>query len=192
MVTRKQAKEVGRAGHQWYVQDLCVQCGFIRWVQEAAMLYRQKQCTNTGLCRPCASRKTAIATVKRGADNHNWKGGRSLCSDGYIRVKLYSADPLWLMANKSGYVREHRYVMAQSIGRTLESWEIVHHKNSQRDDNRLENLELLKDMTHHVPSMALEQRIKTLEARVTLLEAENIVLRGSTELIQGENNGHRP
>jgi hypothetical protein len=65
-------------------------------------------------------------------------GYRYTDSDGYVRV-MQRAHP---MANAKGYVPEHRLVMADGLGRPLRRSESVHHRNGDKSDNRLENLEL--------------------------------------------------
>jgi len=52
-------------------------------------------------------------------------------------------------AIKCGYVLEHRVVMENHLKRILSDDEVVHHKNQNKKDNRLENLEVLT-VTEHV------------------------------------------
>lgn len=63
-------------------------------------------------------------------------GSRVLDKSGY--VLLYVKAPV----GRGRYVREHRYVMEQFLKRSLTKDESVHHKNGNKQDNRLENLEL--------------------------------------------------
>jgi hypothetical protein len=51
-------------------------------------------------------------------------------------------------SHKNGYVLEHRYVMSQHLGRSLEKYEDVHHRNGNKKDNRIENLELISHSKH--------------------------------------------
>lgn len=51
---------------------------------------------------------------------------------------------IWLFSGGKGgrYTPQHRKVMEDAIGRPLRPEETVHHRNGQRADNRIENLEL--------------------------------------------------
>lgn len=75
-------------------------------------------------------------------------------SDGYIGV-YYPDHP---DANKDGYVMKHRLIMEQKIGRRLKNNEVVHHKNHNRSDNRIDNLELMTASEHM--SMHMKERYK--------------------------------
>lgn len=106
----------------------------------------------------------------------------------YILVKLETDDFFYpmIMNRKShkGYIQEHRLIMAQHIKRCLLPWEVVHHKNGITTDNRIENLSLMGCQTDHLPSIFLkrefnkqQKEIEVLKSRVTILEAENTVLK---------------
>ena len=84
----------------------------------------------------------------RGEANPMWHGGSYLRDDGYIQVWLSPTDFFRAMANKNGHILQHRLVMARYIGRCLQPFEKVHHKNGLRNDNRIENLELTTQGAH--------------------------------------------
>jgi hypothetical protein len=92
-----------------------------------------------------------------GEGNPNWKGGRYIDKHGYILV-MNKEHPF---ANNMGYVREHRLVVEKAIGRFLTKGEVVHHINHVRNDNRLENLQLLSKVEHdsmHLKEIRLLRR----------------------------------
>ena len=68
-----------------------------------------------------------------------WKNAEPILEQrGYVLIHK----PGHPSAMSNNYIREHRYVMEEHLGRHLKSTERVHHKNGLRDDNRIENLEL--------------------------------------------------
>jgi hypothetical protein len=108
-----------------------------------------------------------LAAKARPERNAFWRGGLSVDSDGYILVKF----PGHPDATKGGYVRQHRLVMEEKIGRRLRRGEVVDHRNGDTSDNRPENLRLFASNTEHLAETLQGRRKLSASERQTLRRA---------------------
>jgi hypothetical protein len=91
--------------------------------------------------------------------------------DGYVLVPAPEGHP---KPRADGSILQHRLVMEQAIGRYLQEWEIVHHKNGNRQDNRIENLELMDGRSRHGAGHPPGSDIDLNASIQTLLQQENL------------------
>ena len=77
-----------------------------------------------------------------------WKGGKRIDKQGYVWIITSDFYITKDGKKKSKYIKEHRFIMKKHLGRKLEKFETIHHKNGNKGDNRIENLEILIRKTH--------------------------------------------
>ena len=135
----RHAYQVGHKGRDRYIWWVCECCGKQRWVE-----YRMGKRKHSRYCRQCSC--VLSFEGKRGENCGAWKGGTHM-RNGYKMTYVHPSSFFYSMATGS-YVLEHRLVMAEHLGRCLQPWEIVHHKNGIKDDNRIENLQVVSDLEH--------------------------------------------
>lgn len=117
--------------------------------------------------------KKAHGLLSRGPNSSNWKGGTYLMR-GYrmVATSPEDRDRFAGMVSPSGYVMEHRLVMARKLGRPLTSKEVVHHRNGTKTDNRIRNLELSDNATHKREHQAIVRELRRLRRENEQLKSE--------------------
>lgn len=175
----RRGREIGSGDKKHpYIFSKCPVCGIERWVT-----FRGEKSNPTQRCQRCS------AKASTGENHPNWKGGRIRHSLGYINIKVLPNDFFYPMADASGYVSEHRLVIAKHLKRCLLPWEIVHHKNGIKDDNNMNNLQLLPSKKYHIADTLTKSHLKTMKSRIdyleAMLQAYNIPFKGYHNLYEG-------
>ena len=101
------------------------------------------------------------------------KGTKKTNSNGYVWILTNPRQRIWHL--------EHRLVFEKYLGRKLFSEEIIHHRNGDKKDNRLENLQLLTSKTHsngietkHSEDICkLLYKVKELEDKIDRIDNPN-------------------
>jgi hypothetical protein len=143
----RKGKDAGKKTFANVIFCACIDCGKERWVEI------KKGKAESLRCNSCSRRylnSKKIYHHKFGKDSPAWRGGRIKNAQGYVLVQVDRDSKFLSMANQDRYIQEHRLVMAQHLGRCLLKTEPVHHKNGIKDDNKLENLELVSTASHAI------------------------------------------
>ena len=81
-----------------------------------------------------------------GAKNPNWKGGRTIASNGYVLIRVGVDHHL---SDVRGYAYEHRLVAEEKIGRRLRPGEVAHHIDGVKTNNDPANIEVVENRRAH-------------------------------------------
>ena len=70
------------------------------------------------------------------------------------------------------HIREHRKIMEEYLGRKLGINETVHHKNGNKRDNRIENLEIIERSKH---SELYNKKVNKIKFNCSFCNKENCI-----------------
>ena len=81
----------------------------------------------------------SISCCKIGKNSPRYNGYQRVTADGYLQIRNIRSKK---------YETVHRLIMEYFIRRKLKKSEVVHHKNGNKLDNRIENLEIMTFSEH--------------------------------------------
>jgi hypothetical protein len=98
-----------------------------------------------------------MGIVHPGPRNPNWRGGRTVASNGYVLVRVGVGHPL---ADVRGYAYEHRLVAEAKLGRALLPSEQVHHVDGNKQNNDPGNLVVVTQTEHRAEHRRQERGLR--------------------------------
>jgi DNA-directed RNA polymerase subunit RPC12/RpoP len=148
-------EEGGRAGVSKKKEVTCPKCGSKRRVRRSR--YNQPDFKN--ICRSCSCKGIDSPQFHKACNEYrNKMANRSINErpqhkdkNGYLRMVLPSSHWCYPMVTQSsGLILVHRLVMAEYLERLIEPDEVVHHKDGNRSNNNINNLELTTRFGHRL------------------------------------------
>lgn len=131
------------------VELKCLKCDkdfFVRWYRRNKAKYCSQECYRASNSFNGFEKEHTRWNHPNVIKSRFKKRSGSWMSEGYKFIYM----PKHPNARSDGGISEHRLVMEKYLGRYLKSEEIVHHKNRDRSDNRIKNLELIDNRKEHI------------------------------------------
>jgi hypothetical protein len=146
----------------------CDSCGCIKQLIYANYSRSQKINNRTGLtyCRSCSSKINGIKRQgkpahnkgkklppsKKGKNHPSWKGGRYISNDGYVMIHVGNSSEIgW-----QSYKKEHTLVVENFLKRKLFDFEVVHHVDGNKVNNKIDNLFVTDGQGHRNAHISLQ------------------------------------
>lgn len=83
---------------------------------------------------------------RRGMRHYRWNNGRMIDQGGYVKVRVGRSHPL---ADSNGYMHEHLLVWVLSGNPPPAPDELIHHKDENKEHNKINNFDLKQRSRHN-------------------------------------------